>query len=109
MTREISHFIAGQLVAGRSGRTAPVYNPATGEVAAQVALASTEELRKAVASAKAAAPGWAGTTPLRRYRILNKFLQILDEHIDELAAVITAEHGKVLSMRKAKSSVAWKW
>jgi malonate-semialdehyde dehydrogenase (acetylating)/methylmalonate-semialdehyde dehydrogenase len=102
MTREISHFIAGQLVAGRSGRTAPVYNPATGEVAAQVALASTEELRTAVASAKAAAPGWAGTTPLRRSRILNKFLQILDEHIDELAAVITAEHGKVLSDAKGE-------
>jgi malonate-semialdehyde dehydrogenase (acetylating)/methylmalonate-semialdehyde dehydrogenase len=102
MTREISHFIAGQLVAGRSGRTAPVYNPATGEVAAQVALASTEEIRKAVAAAKAAAPGWAGTTPLRRSRILNKFLQILDEHIDELAAVITAEHGKVLSDAKGE-------
>ena len=102
MTREISHFIAGQLVAGRSGRTAPVYNPATGEVAAQVALASTEEIRAAVASAKAAAPGWAGTTPLRRSRILNKFLQILDEHIDELAAVITAEHGKVLSDAKGE-------
>jgi len=102
MTREISHFIAGQLVAGRSGRTAPVYNPATGEVAAQVALASTEEIRAAVATAKAAAPGWAGTTPLRRSRILNKFLQILDEHIDELAAVITAEHGKVLSDAKGE-------
>jgi malonate-semialdehyde dehydrogenase (acetylating)/methylmalonate-semialdehyde dehydrogenase len=94
---EISHFIGGKLTPGRSGRKAPVYNPATGEVAAEVAIASTEEVRDAVAAAKAASPRWASTTPLRRARILNKFLHILEERIDELAGVITAEHGKVLS------------
>ncbi len=102
MTREISHFIGGRLVAGRSGRKAAVYNPATGEAAAEVALASVAEVREASAAAKAAAPGWAATTPLRRARILNKFLHILEERTDELAAVITAEHGKVLSDAKGE-------
>ncbi|MDT3382136.1 CoA-acylating methylmalonate-semialdehyde dehydrogenase [Labrys portucalensis] len=102
MTREISHFIGGKLVAGRSGRKAAVYNPATGEAAAEVALASVAEVREASAAAKAAAPGWAATTPLRRARILNKFLHILEERTDELAAVITAEHGKVLSDAKGE-------
>ena len=102
MTREISHFIGGKLVAGRSGRKAAVYNPATGEAAAEVALASVAEVREASAAAKAAAPGWAATTPLRRARILNKFLHILEERTDELAAAITAEHGKVLSDAKGE-------
>ncbi|MBP0579939.1 CoA-acylating methylmalonate-semialdehyde dehydrogenase [Labrys sp. LIt4] len=102
MTREISHFIGGKPVAGRSGRKAAVYNPATGEAAAEVALASIAEVREASAAAKAAAPGWAATTPLRRARILNKFLHILEERTDELAAVITAEHGKVLSDAKGE-------
>ncbi|QEN87637.1 CoA-acylating methylmalonate-semialdehyde dehydrogenase [Labrys sp. KNU-23] len=102
MTREISHFIGGKLVAGRSGRKAAVYNPATGEAAAEVALASVAEVREASAAAKAAAPGWAATTPLRRARILNKFLHILEERTDELAAMITAEHGKVLSDAKGE-------
>jgi len=102
MTREIPHFIGGKQVAGRSGRKAPVYNPATGEVAAEVTLASTEEVREAVAVAKAVAPKWGATTPLRRARILNKFLHIMEERIDDLAAIITAEHGKVLSDAKGE-------
>ncbi|WP_454812998.1 CoA-acylating methylmalonate-semialdehyde dehydrogenase [Labrys neptuniae] len=102
MTREISHFIGGKLVVGRSGRKAAVYNPATGEAEAEVALASVAEVREAAAAAKAAAPGWAATTPLRRARILNKFLHILEERTDELAAAITAEHGKVLSDAKGE-------
>jgi len=84
-------------VPGKSGRTAPVFNPATGLQSGQVALASTNEVRAAVEAAVAAAPEWAATTPLRRARILNKFLTILNERIDKLAAVITSEHGKVLS------------
>ncbi|WP_448951238.1 CoA-acylating methylmalonate-semialdehyde dehydrogenase [Labrys neptuniae] len=100
--REISHFIGGKLVSGRSGRKATVYNPATGEAAAEVTLASIAEVREATAAAKAAAPGWAATTPLRRARILNKFLHIMEERTDELAAVITAEHGKVLSDAKGE-------
>lgn len=94
---QIGHFLNGARVAGRSGRTAPVFNPATGEQTGAVALASRDEVEAAVAVARAAFPAWAATTPLRRARILNKFLGILQDRTDEMAAVITAEHGKVLS------------
>ncbi|HQU10616.1 MAG TPA: CoA-acylating methylmalonate-semialdehyde dehydrogenase, partial [Acidiphilium sp.] len=102
MPTEIQHFIEGRLVPGQSGRTAPVYNPATGEVAAQVPLASEAEIAAVIASARKAFPGWAETTPLRRARILNRFLHILEERIDDLAAVISAEHGKVISDAKGE-------
>ena len=97
MAKTIPHHIGGRQVEGRSGRSAAVYNPATGEQSASVALASTAEVNEAVAVARKAFPEWAATTPLRRARILNKFLRILEERTGELAAVITAEHGKVLS------------
>ncbi len=97
MTHQIPHHIGGRQVAGRSGRTAAVYNPATGEQSGSVALASADEVNEAVAVARQAWPAWANTTPLRRARILNKFLRILEERTGEMAAVITAEHGKVLS------------
>jgi malonate-semialdehyde dehydrogenase (acetylating)/methylmalonate-semialdehyde dehydrogenase len=97
MPTEIHHFIDGQQTAGRSGRTAPVFNPATGVQSGVVALASAEEVRAAVATARAAFPGWAATTPLRRARVLNRFLRIIEERTDELARVISAEHGKVFS------------
>jgi len=96
MTEIIPHFIAGRRIAGL-GRTAPVFNPATGKQSSAVALASAMEVRRAVEAAVTAAPAWADTPPLRRARILNKFLRILEERIDELASVITAEHGKVHS------------
>jgi malonate-semialdehyde dehydrogenase (acetylating)/methylmalonate-semialdehyde dehydrogenase len=97
MTIQIGHFIGGLPAAGRSGRASPVFNPATGEQTGAVALASTEEGRKAVAIACSAFPAWAATPPLLRARVLNRFLRILEDRIDELAAVLTAEHGKVLS------------
>ncbi|MCJ2048937.1 CoA-acylating methylmalonate-semialdehyde dehydrogenase [Methylobacterium sp. J-070] len=99
---EITHFIGGRRSPGRSGRSSPVFNPATGEQTGTVALASRDEVEAAVTSARAAFPAWAGTTPLRRARILNRFLGILEERIDDLAAVITAEHGKVLSDAKGE-------
>jgi malonate-semialdehyde dehydrogenase (acetylating) / methylmalonate-semialdehyde dehydrogenase len=102
MASEIKHYIGGQLVAGRSGRTSPVFNPATGEQTAQVSLASTSEVGAAVAAAHAAAESWADTPSLRRARILNKFLRICEDRIDELAAVITSEHGKTLSDAKGE-------
>jgi malonate-semialdehyde dehydrogenase (acetylating)/methylmalonate-semialdehyde dehydrogenase len=101
MPKLIPHHIDGQQVAGR-GRTAAVYNPATGEQTGSVSLASTAEVNDVVAVAKKAFVSWATTTPLRRARILNKFLRILEERTDELAAVITAEHGKVLSDAKGE-------
>ena len=102
MPKLIPHHIGGARVEGSSGRTSPVYNPATGEVTGSVTLASTAEVNEAVAVARKAWPAWANTTPLRRARILNKFLRILEERTDELAAVITAEHGKVLSDAKGE-------
>ncbi len=102
MSTDIAHYIDGRTVQARGGRSAPVFNPATGEEIARVPLASAAEVRGVVASAKKAFPGWAATTPLRRARILNRFLQILEARTDELAAAITREHGKVLSDAKGE-------
>ena len=96
-TGEVGHYFGGHKVAGTSGRRQAVYNPATGSVARHVALASADEVGAAVASAKAAFPAWADTPPIRRARVLNKFLQLVNQHRDTLAAMITAEHGKVFT------------
>ena len=96
-TTDVGHHIGGRAVPGGSGRQQAVYNPATGRVARQVALASTEEVGAAVAAAKAAFPAWADMPPIRRARILNSFLQLLNQHRDTLAAMISAEHGKVFT------------
>ena len=96
-TTDVGHWIGGRLVPGASGRQQPVWNPATGRVARQLALASTAEVDAAVAGAKAAFPAWADTPPIRRARVLNAFLQLMNQHRDTLAAMITAEHGKVFT------------
>jgi malonate-semialdehyde dehydrogenase (acetylating) / methylmalonate-semialdehyde dehydrogenase len=93
----LTHWINGKHVEGTSGRFGDVYNPATGEVAAQVPLASTAELNAAVEAAKAAFPDWAATPPLTRARIMFKYKTLIEDNADRLAAVINAEHGKVLS------------
>ena len=95
--RELGHFIAGQRVAARSDRRQPVYNPATGAIARQLQLGTVEDVQAAVAAAQAAFPAWADTPPLRRARVMFKFLALLQRHQDTLAAMITAEHGKVFS------------
>ena len=97
MPRSILHFIGGALVEGRGDRSAPVFNPATGEETGRVPLATTEEVAEAVAAARTAFPAWAQTTPLRRARVLNRFLRLLEERGERIAEVITAEHGKVFS------------
>jgi malonate-semialdehyde dehydrogenase (acetylating)/methylmalonate-semialdehyde dehydrogenase len=96
-TTEVGHFIDGHAVASRSGRRQAVFNPSTGAIARQVALASVDEVNAAVASARAAFPAWADTPPIRRARVMNAFLQLLLQHRDTLAAMITAEHGKVFT------------
>ena len=96
-TTPVGHFIAGERMSGNSPRRQEVFNPATGHVARQVVLGSADDVRVAVAAASAAAPGWADTPPIRRARVLNNFLALLNRHRDELAAMITAEHGKVFS------------
>src|SRR6187402_3141066 len=93
----IEHWIGGRLVPGQSGRRADVFNPASGSVTGQVALANSAEVAAAVAAAQAAFPAWADAPPLRRARVMQKFLELLNQHKDELAAMITAEHGKVFT------------
>jgi malonate-semialdehyde dehydrogenase (acetylating) / methylmalonate-semialdehyde dehydrogenase len=93
----ISHYINGKVVASASGRQQPVFNPATGAVSAQVALASVEEVNQAVAAASAAAPAWAALAPLKRARVLFRLKELMEQQHDALAQAITREHGKVLS------------
>ncbi|MET0772455.1 MAG: CoA-acylating methylmalonate-semialdehyde dehydrogenase [Candidatus Limnocylindrales bacterium] len=93
----ISHWIGGSLVAGTSGRTAPVFDPATGQQAKEVDLASVEEVAAAVAAAKSAFPGWRATSLSRRTEILFNIRNLVAERRKELAALLTAEHGKVPS------------
>src|SRR5919106_2710644 len=97
MVTDIRHWIGGKPVAGTSGKTSPVFNPATGEQTGSVPLASDAEVDTAVRHARAAFPKWSSTTPLRRARILNRFLRLLEDNQARIAATITAEHGKVLS------------
>ena len=93
----LAHFIHGKEVAGNSGRSGDVYDPATGRVSGRVPLASKAEVEAAIESAARAFPAWAAVTPLNRSRVLFKFKELLERHADEIAAAITAEHGKVLS------------
>jgi malonate-semialdehyde dehydrogenase (acetylating) / methylmalonate-semialdehyde dehydrogenase len=93
----VQHWISGALTPGGSDRTQDVFNPATGAVTRQVMLATVQDVNDAVASAKSALPAWSNTSPLRRARILAKFLNLMNEHLDELAALITREHGKVFT------------
>ncbi|WP_375055383.1 CoA-acylating methylmalonate-semialdehyde dehydrogenase [Zobellella sp. DQSA1] len=94
---QVLNFIGGEITESHSGRTAPVYNPATGEQSREVVLSSADEVRGAIHAARKAFPRWAGTSPLRRARILFKFKALLEENMDELARLISNEHGKVYS------------
>ena len=93
----LGHLIDGRRVPGTGGRTADVYDPAVGHVTKQVALAGAAEVAAAVASASAAFPAWAATPPARRAKVMFRLKQLVEEHANELAALITSEHGKVLS------------
>jgi malonate-semialdehyde dehydrogenase (acetylating)/methylmalonate-semialdehyde dehydrogenase len=92
--RTFENVIAGKLAPSKSSRSAPVFNPATGEQAAVVPLSTADELNAAVEAAKQALPDWANTPPLKRARHMFRFKQLLDENIDEIAEAISAEHGK---------------
>ena len=93
----IAHFISGHKVSGSSARAQDVFNPATGAVTGRVSLANIQDVDQAVASAQAAFPAWADTPPLRRARVMFKFLELLNLNRDKLAHMITAEHGKVFT------------
>jgi len=93
----ITHFINGAKQDTASGRYADVFNPALGEPVARVALASGEEVDAAVRAAEAAFPSWSATPPLTRARVLFKYLQLCQQHVDDFAAVVTLEHGKTFA------------
>jgi malonate-semialdehyde dehydrogenase (acetylating)/methylmalonate-semialdehyde dehydrogenase len=93
---QLGHYIDGRRIAGGSGRKGAVYNPALGVATTQVAFASAAETRTAIAAARAALPEWSDTPALRRARVLFRFRDLIDQHSDELAGILTREHGKVL-------------
>ncbi|MGW2161004.1 CoA-acylating methylmalonate-semialdehyde dehydrogenase [Nonomuraea sp. NPDC001699] len=92
----IQHRIGGRETAGESIRTAPVWNPATGERQADVLLAEPADVDAAVRAARAALPGWADTSVMRRSRLMFAFRNLVEKHLDDLARLVSAEHGKVL-------------
>src|ERR1043165_1008515 len=92
--RDIGHFIGGKEVKGGSGRTGDVFNPNTREVQAKGAVASKSEVQQAIANAAAAQPGWAATNPQRRARVMFKFLELVQAEYDDLARLLSSEHGK---------------
>ncbi|HLX02181.1 MAG TPA: CoA-acylating methylmalonate-semialdehyde dehydrogenase [Trinickia sp.] len=94
---DVVHFIQGQRVTGSGTRSQPVFNPATGARARKLVLGEVADVDAAVASAKAAFPQWRDTPPIKRARVMLRFLELMNKHADELAAIITAEHGKVFS------------
>jgi malonate-semialdehyde dehydrogenase (acetylating)/methylmalonate-semialdehyde dehydrogenase len=95
--RKITHFIDGRAVAGDGTRHGDVFNPATGEVDAQVAFASAADLDAAVKSATQAQPGWAATNPQRRARVLMRFVDLLNQNMQPLAELMSREHGKTVA------------
>jgi len=106
MTIELTHYINGAHVKGRSGRFADVYNPATGEVQAKVPLASVAELDAAVDIAAKAQPAWAATNPQRRARVLMAFVGLLNRDMDKLAEALSREHGKTIQDAKGMTALA---
>jgi len=90
----IENLINGGRQASQSGRTQPVYNPATGEAIDELGLASVEEVNAAVAAAADAGPAWAATPPLKRAAVMFRFNELLDKHADDVAREISREHGK---------------
>lgn len=102
MPTEIGHFIDGQVIAGAGERRGAVFNPATGEQTGEACFGAPADLEAAVDAARRAWPGWAATPPLRRAGVLFAFRELLLRHLDELCAVVTAEHGKVLADAKGE-------
>src|SRR5665213_1855244 len=98
--REIGHFIGGKEVKGASGRFGDVFNPNTGEVQAKVALANKADTEAAITNAQAAQPAWAATNPQRRARVMFKFLELIQKEYDDLARLLSSEHGKVFADAK---------
>ncbi|MHC6593813.1 CoA-acylating methylmalonate-semialdehyde dehydrogenase [Arthrobacter sp. C152] len=95
--RELSHYVGGHHVQGRSGRFSDVFDPCTGRVQARVPLAGDDEVGEAVAAAAKAQPEWAAMNPQRRARVLLRFVDLVNRNMDELARLLSSEHGKTLA------------
>src|SRR2546423_14488598 len=102
--KPINHWIGGKRVAGESGRSGPVYNPATGQQTGAVDFASVEEVDRAVQTAKEAFPAWRATSLSRRTELFFRIRELVHDNQEEIAKLLTSEHGKVLS--DAKGEVA---
>jgi malonate-semialdehyde dehydrogenase (acetylating)/methylmalonate-semialdehyde dehydrogenase len=94
-TATLGHFIDGGIDTPAGGSFGEVFNPATGRIRARVAMADAETTRRAIAAAQSALPGWAGTPALRRARVMFRFRELLESHAEELARIISSEHGKL--------------
>jgi len=102
--REVHHWVNGEIMHGTSGQFGDVYNPATGRVQAKVAFATSAEVDLAVAAAARAFPSWSAQPALRRARVLFRFREIFERRLDEVAALLTSEHGKVFSDAKGEAT-----
>jgi malonate-semialdehyde dehydrogenase (acetylating)/methylmalonate-semialdehyde dehydrogenase len=98
--RDIGHFVGGKEIKGSSGRYGDVFNPNTGEVQAKVAFATPAEVEHAIAVAEAAQAAWGQTNPQRRARVLFKFLELVQKEFDDLARLLSSEHGKTFADSK---------
>src|SRR5450432_125395 len=96
MTKKLKNFINGQPTDSKTERWGDVFNPALGTVASQVPMSTKTDVSAAVLAAREAFEGWAATPAVRRARVLFRFKALIEQHMDELAALLTAEHGKVL-------------
>lgn len=103
MTETLWHFINGERVAGGSGRKGDVFNPSTGEVSNTVPFASANEVKQATMAAAGALPAWSATPPAKRAQVMFNFRSLILEHMDELAEIVSSEHGKTLE--DAKGSI----
>ncbi|WP_237224484.1 CoA-acylating methylmalonate-semialdehyde dehydrogenase [Rothia nasisuis] len=97
MTKQLTHYVGGAHRPGTSGRFADVYNPSTGQVQAQVPLASADEVREVIANAAEAQVKWAATNAQKRARILHRFVDLVNQNADELAEMLSLEHGKTVA------------
>lgn len=97
MTKQLTHYVGGAHRPGTSGRFADVYNPSTGQVQAEVPLASADEVRDIIANAAEAQAKWAATNPQKRARILHRFVDLVNQNADELAEMLSLEHGKTVA------------
>ena len=107
MVASIGHYIDNKPIAGTSGRTGDITNPATGEVTAKVAFASAEEVDQAVQIAKKAQVAWGATPPLRRQRVMFNLKGLVEKRTDDLARLMSLEHGKTFDLDWLLQNYGW--